>query len=208
MSETKPRRVENSIMRLALTSTEATVGQNGYYAIVHVAGLDRLLETPPPDNTQLETPAEEFSALLNTILNMYGESSSRGLFRRWGATFGETALKRRPSATLLRPMLSLLPLPRRMRTVLDALVNEANVARGEMLHTLADEPNRYVLTFNDCLYCAGMHPAEPICYTIVGIVEVVLKWGTGRDFAVREVKCAARGDTACVFEIDKQPLPV
>jgi bacteriochlorophyll 4-vinyl reductase len=206
MNELKPRRVENSIMRLALSSTEATVGQNGYHAIVHVAGLDRLLETPPPDNAQLETPAEEFSALLNAILNMYGEVSTRGLFRRWGVKFGETALKRRPSATLLRPMLSLLPLQRRMRTVLDALVNEATAARGEALQTLADESDRYVLTFNDCLYCAGMHPAEPICYTIVGTVEAVLKWGTGRDFAVREVKCAARGDAACIFEIDKQPL--
>ena len=64
------------------------------------------------------------------------------------------------------------------------------------------------MTFNDCLYCAGVHPTEPICYSIVGTLEAVLKWGTGRDFAVREVKCSARGDAACVFEIDKQPLHV
>jgi predicted hydrocarbon binding protein len=53
-----------------------------------------------------------------------------------------------------------------------------------------------------------MHPAEPICFTVVGIMEATLKWGTGRDFAVREVKCCARGGEACVFEIDKQPLHV
>jgi predicted hydrocarbon binding protein len=53
-----------------------------------------------------------------------------------------------------------------------------------------------------------MHPAEPICFTIVGTLEAVLKWGTGRDFAVREVKCSARGDDLCAFEIDKQPLHV
>lgn len=208
MNEPKQRRVENSIMRLALTSTEVTVGKSGYHAIAHVAGLDRLLETPPPDNSQLETPGEDFAALLNAILNMYGESSSRGLFRRWGATFGATAVKRRPSAKLLKPMLSLLPLQRRVRTVLDALVNEANAARGEALHTLTDKRDQYVLTFNDCLYCAGMHTAESICYTIVGTLEAVLKWGTGRDFTVREVKCTAHGDAACVFEIDKQPLNV
>ena len=105
-------------------------------------------------------------------------------------------------------LLSLLPLQRRVRTVLDALVNEANAARGEALHTLTDKRDQYVLTFNDCLYCANMHPAEAICYTVVGTLEAVLKWGTGRDFTVREVKCAARGDAACVFEIDKQPLHV
>ena len=208
MSEPQPRWVENSIMRLALTSTEATLGKSGYHAVLHVAGLDRLLETPPPDNTKLETPGDDFSALLNAVLNMYGESSTRGLFRRWGAAFGTTAVKRRPSAKLLKPMLSLLPLQRRVRTLLDALVNEANTARGAALHTLTDKPDQYVLTFNDCLYCAGMHPSEPICFTIVGILEATLKWGTGRDFTVREVQCQARGAAACVFEIVKQPLPV
>src|SRR5512139_891071 len=196
MSEPKQRWVENSIMRLALSSTETTLGKSGYYAVMHVASLDRLLDAPPPDNTRLETAGEDFSALLNAIFNMYGEVSTRGLFRRWGASFGEAAVKRRPSAALLRPLLSLLPLQRRVRTILDAVVNEANAARGEALHTLADRRDQYLLTFNDCLYCAGAHPTEPICYGIVGTLEAVLKWGTGRDFTVREVKCAAHGDAA------------
>ena len=208
MSGPKQRWVENSIMRLALTSSEVTLGKSGYHAAVRVAGLDRLLAAPPPDNTRLETPGDDFSALLNAILNMYGEAPSRGLFRRWGATFAGTAVKRRPSAALLKPVLYLLPLQRRVRTVLNALVNEANTARGEPLHTLSDKRNQYVVTFNDCLYCAGMRPAEPICYPIIGTLETVLSWGTGRDFTVREVKCAARGAAACVFEIDKQPLHV
>jgi bacteriochlorophyll 4-vinyl reductase len=208
MSGPKQRWVENSIMRLALSSTEATLGTSGYHAVLNMAGLDRLLETPPPDNAKLETPGADFSALLNAILSMYGEVSTRGLLRRWGAAFAEAGVKRRPSALLLRPMLSLLPLQRRMRTLLDALVNEADAARGEALHTLTDERDQYVVTFNDCLYCAGMRPLEPICYTIVGTLEAVLQWGTGRDFNVREVKCAAHGEAACVFEIDKQPLHV
>src|SRR5512139_883020 len=152
MSEPKQRWVENSIMRLALSSTETTLGKSGYYAVLHVAGLDRLLDALPPDNTKLETPGEDFSALLNAILNMYGEVSTRGLFRRWGATFGEAAVKRRPSAALLRPLLSLLPLQRRVRTVLAAVINEANAARGEALNTLRDKRDQYFLTFNDSLY--------------------------------------------------------
>jgi bacteriochlorophyll 4-vinyl reductase len=208
MSQSQPRVVENSIMRLALSSTEATLGKSGYHAVAHVAGLDRLLEAPPPDNTRLETPADDFSALLNAILNMYGEASTRGLFRRWGTAFGATAVKRRPSAKLLKPMLALLPLQRRVRTLLAAFVTEGNAARGAELHALSEKPEQYVLTFNDCLYCAGMHPSEPICFTVVGIIETVLKWGAGRDFTVREVQCHARGAAACVFEIDKQPLHV
>ena len=208
MSESKKRWVENRSMRLALSSTESTLGSNGYHAMIHVAGLEHLLDAPPADNTKLETPGEDFSALLAGILNMYGEVPTRGLYRRWGATFGMAAIRRRPSALLLKPMLAFFPLQRRVRTLLNKLVNEANAARGETLHTLADKRDQYALTFQDCLYCAGLQPAEAICYPIVGTIEAVLKWGTGRDFMVREVKCSARGDQACVFEIDKQPLNV
>lgn len=208
MSETQPRRVENSIMRLALTSTELTLEKNGYYAVLHVAGLDGYVETLPPDNHDLETPGEHFAALFNGMLTMYGEGPARGLFRRWGTIFGTTAMKRRPSAALLKPLLWVLPIQRRVRTILDAVVDEANRARGAELHTLQDDIDHYTIAFRDCLYCDGLHPAEPICYAIVGTLEAALKWGTGRDFAVREVQCHARGADACVFEVGKQPLHV
>ena len=208
MSETQPRRVENRFMRLALNSTELTLGTSGYYAVLQVAGLDAYAETPPPDNHDLEIPAEHFAALFNGILTMYGEGPARGLFRRWGTIFATTALKRRPRAALLKPLVQVLPMQRRVRTILDAVVDEANRARGAQLHTLQAAADHYTMTFRDCLYCDGLHPAEPICYTIVGTLEAALKWGTGRDFAVREVQCQARGADACVFEIDKQPLHV
>jgi len=208
MTDPQPRRVENSIMRLALTSTETTLGKNGTYAVLHVAELDAYVETPPPDNHNLETPGENFAALFNGIFTMYGEVPARGLFRRWGTVFGATAIKRRPTGTLLKPLLGILPFQRRIRVILNAVVAEADQTRGVELHTWQDEADHYSLTFGDCLYCDHLHPAEPICFALVGMLEAVLKWGTGRDFAVRETQCHARGAAACVFEVDKQPLHV
>jgi bacteriochlorophyll 4-vinyl reductase len=208
MGETAPRRIQNSIMSLALSSAETTLNKSGYYAVLQIAGLDHYAETLPPNDHNLETPAEDFTALFAGMLKMYGEIPARGLFRRWGAAFSTSALKRRPTATLLKPLLSVLPLQRRIRTVLDAIVGESDQARGAALHTLEDFPDHYTLTFHDCLYCVGLHPAEPICYTIVGTLEAALTWGLGRDFSVREVQCHARGAAACVFEIGKQPLHV
>jgi hypothetical protein len=208
MSDTPPRRIENSIMRLALTSTEQTLGKSGYYAVLQVAGLEAYGETPPLDNHHLEMPGDHFAALFNGMFTIYGEGPARGLFRRWGTIFCTTALKRRPSAALLKPLLRVLPMQRRVRAILDAVVDEANQTRGAPLHTLHDEIDHYILTFQDCLYCARLHPAEPICYPIVGMLEEALKWGTGRDFDVREGQCQARGAAACVFEIGKQPLHV
>jgi hypothetical protein len=208
MSDSQPRRVQNSIMRLALTSTEIAVGKSGYYAVLHVSGLDAYAETLPPDSHDVDIPGEHFAALFNGIITMYGEGPARGLFRRWGTAFATTAIKRRPSAALLKPFLRVLPLQRRVRTILDAVIGEANQARGVPLHTLQAATDHYTITFRDCLYCDGLHPTEPICYAIVGTLETVLKWGTGRDFIVNEVQCHARGADACVFKVSKQPLHV
>jgi len=205
---TIPRRIENSIMRLALRATEATLGQSGLYALLRLAGLEHYIEHPPRNDNQLDTPGTDLSALLSAILHMYGEQSTRGLFRRWGALFGQGGVESRPTAKLLRPMLSFLPLNRRVLTVLETLVREADQARGEILHTVTETDDAFVVVFNDCLYCHSLRTSEPICLTVVGTLEAVLKWGTGRDYTVTETTCAACGDEACTFVIDKRPLNV
>jgi hypothetical protein len=204
----KPRWVENSIMRLALQATEESLGKSGLNAVLRVAVLDRYIEHLPPNDNKLTTPGGDFAALMAGIVRMYGEHAARGIFRRWGAAFGYGGVQSRPTARLLKPMLNLLPLSRRVYTILDALVREANNARGEPLHALREEGNTFVVTFDDCLYCYSLQAAEPICLTITATIETVLKWGTGRDYAVSETTCHARGDEVCAFVVDKQPLNV
>lgn len=205
---TSPRRIENSIMRLALRATEATLGQSGLYALLRLAGLEHYIEHPPRNDNQLDTPGTDLSALFSAILHMYGEQSTRGLFRRWGALFGQGGVESRPTAKLLRPVLSVLSLNRRALTVLETLAREADQARGEALHSVTETNDAFVVVFNDCLYCHSLRTSEPICMTVVGTLEAVLKWGTGRDYTVTETACAARGDEACTFVIDKRPLNV
>lgn len=204
----KPRRIENSIMRLALRATEATLGQSGLYAMLRMAGLEHYIEQPPRNDHQLATPGEDLSALLAATLRLYGEPSARGVFRQWGLLFGQGGVESRPTAKLLRPLLNLLPPNRRVLAVLEAFVREADHARGETLHTLTETDAAWIVTFNDCLYCHSLRTTEPICLTLVGALEAVLKWGAGRDYAVSETTCLACGGKVCTFVIDKRPLDV
>ncbi len=105
-------------------------------------------------------------------------------------------------------MLNFLPMNRRVMTVLETFVREADQARGETLHTLTETDGAYVVVFNDCLYCHSLHTSEPICLTVVGTLEATLTWGTGRDYAVSETTRTARGDEVCTLVIDKRPLHV
>ncbi len=204
----KPRRVENGIMRLALQATEATLGRSALNAVLRVSMLEAYIDHWPPHDNQLTTPGSDFSALLCGIFHMYGEHAARGIFRRWGASFGRGGVESRPTAKLLKPMLSLLPHDRRASTLLEALTREADTTRGAALHTLVEYDDTFTITFADCLYCHGLRVAEPICLTIIGTLEAVLLWGTGHEYAVTETACLARGDEVCTFVIDKQPLDV
>jgi predicted hydrocarbon binding protein len=203
-----PCRIENSIMRLALRATEATLDHSGLYAMLRMAGLEHYIEQPPRNDHQLATPGEDLSALLAAILHMYGEQGTRGIFRRWGLLFGQGGVESRPTAKMLHPLLNLLPPQRRVLAVLEAFMCEADQARGETLHTLTETDAALIVTFNDCLSCHNLRTSEPICLTIVGTLEAVLKWGTGRDYAVSETTCLACGGAACTFVIDKRPLNV
>jgi predicted hydrocarbon binding protein len=206
-----PRRIENSIMWLALRATEGTLGQSGLYAMLRLAGLDQYIEQPPRNDNELTTPGTDLSALLAAILHMYGEHSTRGLFRRWGLLFGQGGVESRPAARVLRPILNFLPPDRRVLTLLETFVREADQARGEALHTFCETDTTFEIVFNDCLAChslRALRTSEPICLTLVGTLEAVLKWGTGRDYAVSETTCAACGAEACTFVIDKRPLNV
>ena len=187
MGAEKPRWVENSIMHLALETTHNILGQGGYYAVMRVAKLEHYLE-----------------ALLNGMFTMYSEPVARGLFRRWGRQFGLAAVEHRMSAHVLKPLLGLRPPQHRVHTLLNAILREANAARGEPLHILQIEENAYWLTFQDCLYCRQLQATEPACYAVVGMIEAVLHWGTGQEFFVREIECMALGAAACRFKIPRQ----
>ena len=208
MSAQKNRLVENSIMRLALEATEEMIGRTGLNAVLRLAALNRYIDNPPPDNSKVATPGADLAALLAAIIDMYGEQVARGIFRRWGHAFGRIGAERRPVASLIKPMLNLLPLHRRMRVVLETLVREADAARGEHLHTLREFSHIFTITFEDCLYCHGMRVDSQICLTVVGTIESVLKWGTGHEYDVIETACIGHGDPACVFQIAKKPLDV
>lgn len=208
MNEEKSRWVENSIMRLTLACAESVLGAASLNAVLRVSGLEHYLDAPPRNDNQLVIPGDEYAALFKGIVQMYGEQVARGILRRWGTEFGERGAAARPAAKLLRPMLSLLPLQRRTLTLLDALVHEADHARGEPLHALRVTDDAYHIIFADCLYCRALRTTEPACTAVVGTIEAVLAWGTGRNFAVTETTCQARGDAACTFVIDKQPLHV
>jgi predicted hydrocarbon binding protein len=55
--------------------------------------------------------------------------------------------------------------------------------------------------------CWGRQADEPCCQLAGGLLEAATSWASGgRRFAVDEIKCKARGDASCTFQIAKAPV--
>jgi predicted hydrocarbon binding protein len=78
---------------------------------------------------------------------------------------------------------------------------------GEERVRLEEQDHRLVLHIQGCPVCQGRQADESICQLAVGVAEESLYWlSGGKIFHVEEVACAAKGDPACILQIDETPL--
>lgn len=199
MSETQ-RWISNSQMRLALIVVEDLLGRNGQMAVLRLAGLERYVEQPPPDDDRMDVPRGDITEMFSGIVSMFGEQGARGVFRRWGRAYAERRLRRHVALRLLRPGLRLLPMERAASLALTRLLHHIDLARGEELPPIRDDGEYFFVTPDDCVYCFNQSPAQPNHMIVVGLIEGLLRWATGRDFDVGQDP----SDPA-VFTIRKRP---
>ena len=193
--------LSNAHMRLALRVFETLLGRTGQAAVLHLAGLERYLDQPPPDNDRLEVPRADLMALFSGIVSMFGEQGARGVFRRWGRAFAARRANHVPALRLLRVGLRLLPAERSARFVLERLLHHIGLARAEAQAPLQAQGEYFWLTLSDCLYCPAASLTPPNTLIVVGLLEGLLHWATRRDYDVS----LDRPD-ALTFAIRKRPL--
>ena len=83
----------NKMGRIVLTAMENITGRHGVNAILNLAKLHHLVNNYPPNNLDLGFTFEEFSAIQQTIEEMYGVRGGRGLALRAGRETWKYALK-------------------------------------------------------------------------------------------------------------------
>jgi len=203
MGETR-RWISNSMMRHTLQVLEELLARNGLMAALRLSGLERYIDDLPPDNDAMDIPRGDINALFAAIVGMYGDQGARGVLRRWGRAFAVRRLRRRFALRLLRLGLRLVPTEKSTHYVLARLLHHLDLASEDRPPALEDSGVSYFLELADCLYCPGPNPSQPYGNAVVGLIEGLLRWSTGRDFDVTEQPGAAQG--AVLLEIHKQPI--
>lgn len=68
-----------------------------------------------------------------------------------------------------------------------------------------DTGNRVSIRLDECAVCAGIRPTgNSECHYLTGLITGILeaRWGPGG--TAKEIKCAAKGDAFCEFQVDRQ----
>ncbi len=197
----------NKMGRIVLTAMEEIMGRHGVNAILNLAHLHHLVNNYPPNNLQLGFPFSEFSAIQQTLDDMYGVRGGRGLALRAGRETWKYALKEfMPVLGITDLAFRTLPLGIKIKIGLDVFAETLNKFTDQRVR-LGEDERGFLWIIERCPVCWGRTSEAPTCHLAVGLLEQSLDWvSRGRRFQVKEVSCIAAGDETCTIVISKKPL--
>ena len=206
-------RIVDAYVRWALLATEEVIGKRGLAVVLRDANLAHLIDNYPPDETRIvgDLTFGDYANFSSELLSFFGRAG-KGMLRRIGRLSAQHGIRQQSSLFGLATVLSskILPIPLQLKIGLSHMqsgLTKLNQEAGQEVHPrLEDQGERLAYVDPECWQCAGKVADEPICLIRAGTLQEALRWLTGREFTVREVKCRAMGALACVWEIDKTPI--
>lgn len=197
----------NKMGRIVLTAMEEIMGHHGVNAVLNLAHLNHLVNNYPPNNLQLGFTFSEFSAIQQSLDDMYGLRGGRGLAIRAGRETWKYALKEfMPILGITDLAFRTLPLGIKIKIGLDVFAETFNKFTDQRVR-LGEDERGFLWIIERCPVCWHRTSDSPTCHLAVGLLEQSLDWvSRGRRFRVEEVSCIAKGDETCTIVISKKPL--
>ena len=205
-SDAEERYHSNKLVRLYLAAIEDLMGSNGVAAVLRLAGLGQLIGQYPPDTFDREFSFQDFAAINQSIVEIYGAQGAKGLCLRAGrATLRNAVTDGGLMADLPDPAFKLLPVGAQVKVGLNTL--------AEVLSKLSDQEARLeehegdlLFVVETCPECWGRTADRALCHASTGVLLEMLHWLTDtEDYGVTEESCIAKGDDACTFRISMKP---
>jgi predicted hydrocarbon binding protein len=198
----------NKFGMIMIKALEEVMGKNGLNAILNLAGMNRYIDSYPPDNLEKQFDFADVSSMNIALEEMYGPRGGRGLALRAGrATFADALRNFGALAGAGDLAFKVLPLQAKMRIGIPAMAKIFSQV-SDQLSTVEERENEFIYTIHKCPVCWGRSGVDkPVCFVAVGLLQEGLKWVSGgNEFRVNESKCLALGDAVCEFIIQKEPI--
>lgn len=197
----------NRMGRIILEAMEEVAGRNGLRAVLNLAGRGDLIANYPPPDPRLEFSFAAVSGLMSQLEQAYGTRGGRGLAVRIGRVAFKYGLRVfAPELGVTENAFRLLPLGAKIRAGGQALADLFNRETDQRVR-IEERKGKLLWIIERCPLCWERHADEAVCHLAVGLLQESLYWVSGgKIFDVTESLCIAKGDEACVMEIDQTPL--
>lgn len=189
----------NAIIQVA-AALVAAEGPGPARALFAEAGLQHHLESPPTHMVD----ESEVVRLHERLRATRTPTECRRIARAAGFATGDYLLAHRIPAPAQR-LLRALPAALASRALLAAIGGHSWTFAGSGLYRARPGPwfggTPVVLTIGRCPLCRGAIAPEPVCDYYAATFERLYAELVSAGARVREVRCHARGDAECAFEI-------
>lgn len=191
----------NSLVRQALTSAQEVMGDNGLNAVLRASGLERFIGNFPPDNLEPSIQASQYAKFNQAIEEFYGRAG-KGMLRRIGkASFQYGVREQAAMLGVAGVALKLLPERQRIKFILNGMVNALKKSNPQVNAWVDESGDAIAYIESTCAICHSRQSEASICYLYVGSISEAVQWATGKEHAVAETHCLAKGDPYCRFDV-------
>ena len=186
--------VANGTVRILMDAAEEVIGTNGLKSLLNYAMMSRLMDEKPGYGFEKAYTDLEYSRIIVSFYELLGVPGAKAVFR----IIGKLIAKRVKDLGLLDQFKDL---PGREK--LFKAVELYTIASGR--GTVTMEPDRIVFDNRLCSTCFNLKSDVPICTVINGFLDDLAIWAGFERIRSQEVKCKARGDETCLYEVVTGP---
>lgn len=184
------------------------MGTSSVRGLIELAGLDAVMEGPPPINMARQFDFAYLAALSEALEELYGARGGRGMALKIGrASFGRGLKDFGALKGVQDPAFRSLPIGDRVYLGLRAMASIYTNFSDQPTHVEPDGEHHYHCIVDNSPFAWGRTSDKPVCHALAGVIQQCLRWvSNGYEFHVQETACRATGSPTCVFRINKKPI--
>ncbi len=192
MSEEK--KVTDISIRAAYDALSEIVGKNGRNMVLKKAGLERIIDAPPPYDFTVSFTIPEQARLYLAVVDYFGTLGAQGILRQIGYKAAALASEK-GIADHLRDV----PEPEQLYKLIDLFHLLVGKGKAEEVET-----GIYALNVFDCIHCSGVKSRKQFCSHYAGALQALVDGLKGKKlYSVVEEECFATGGKTCLFVVRK-----
>jgi len=193
--------IVNSLVRQALISAEEVMGANGLHTVLRTCGLERYVDSMPPNDMNPAINTSDYAKLNQAIEGFYGRAG-KGMLRRIGKASFQYGIREQAALLGIAGVaIKLLPEKQRIKFILNGMVNALKKSNAAVDAWVDESGANIAYIERTCAICWGRTSQTPLCHLYIGSISEAVLWATGVEHDIIETHCLAKGDEYCRFEV-------